>query len=198
MTTAGDSPSEAVAAARRKFEETSNSAAARVSASAQASAEAGKKANESNERFTEDVQKIDRRVRELIDKRAQDALRENEIQVGGEDDEEPQDEIAIEFKDLIENYPIARPAETTPAAAETTGVPQADTSPAAQPDDRTPPPDPKWQVQAGRFGRRDQQQAQQAPPPAAPKPPAQPKPAPRRQRPAFDDDDDYENQTWLR
>lgn len=38
--------------------------------------------------------------------------------------------------------------------------------------------------------------ARPVPAPPPPEPPA-PKPAPRR-RPAFDDDDDYENQNWLR
>ncbi|MFD0491384.1 hypothetical protein ACFQ0O_34935 [Saccharopolyspora spinosporotrichia] len=59
-----------------------------------------------------------------------------------------------------------------------------------------PAPDRRWQVQSGRFGRRNQQPAQ---PPAAAAPP--PKPAPRREPPprqTFDDDDDYENQNWLR
>lgn len=190
-----DSPSEAVLAARRKFEATSAATAAKLSESAERSIEATKKANESSKEMAEKVKKIDNRVRELIEKRAaaENSPSVNEIQVDGEDDEEPQDEVALEFKGLIENYPI-KPAVTTPEAAETTGPIPGGPAPAAAPQPETPQPDPRWQVQAGRFGRRDQQQA---PPPAAPKPPAPPKPAPRRKQPAFDDDD-YENQSWLR
>lgn len=195
--TTGDSPSEALLAARRRFEETSSAATRGMRESAQRSADASAKANEANKQFTEKVQKIESRVRELIDKRAQqeDSVRANEIQLGGEDDEEPQDEVALEYQELIENYPIAKPAETTPQAAESAD-PVAPRAGDPQQVSNQPAPDPRWQVQAGRFGRRDQQPEQ--PLPAAAKPPAPPKPAPRRPQPAFDDDDDYENQTWLR
>ncbi|MFC7341761.1 hypothetical protein [Saccharopolyspora griseoalba] len=182
-------------AARRRFEETSSTAARGISENAQRSAEASEKANEANKQFTEKVQKIEGRVRELIDKRAQDAIRNNEIQVNGEDDEEPQDEVALEYQDLIENYPMAKPAETAPQAAEMPQAPGPSAGTAGQVAEQ-PAPDPRWQVQVGRFGRRNQQPEQS--PAAAPKPPSPPKPAPRRQRPAFDDDEDYENQTWLR
>jgi hypothetical protein len=193
-----DSPSEAVLAARRKFQETSAATAAKLSESAERSIEATKKADASSRELGEKVKKIDTRVRELIEKRAnaENSAHANEIQVGGEDDEEPQDEVALEFKDLIENYPI-KPAATTPEAAETAGPISSGAAPpvAAAPQSEPPQPDPRWQVQAGRFGRRNEQPA---PPPAAPKPPAPPKPAPRRPQPTFDDDDDYENQSWLR
>ncbi|GAA4844185.1 hypothetical protein [Saccharopolyspora rosea] len=59
------------------------------------------------------------------------------------------------------------------------------------------PPEPSgWNVQVGRFGRRAEQ-PKHAPPQATPAPPP-PKPAPRRQQPVHDDDDDFENQSWLR
>ncbi|MEV0705427.1 hypothetical protein AB0I53_46995 [Saccharopolyspora sp. NPDC050389] len=48
------------------------------------------------------------------------------------------------------------------------------------------------------FEEASQPAARPTPPPAPPPPPpAAPKPAPRR-RAAFEDDDDYENQSWLR
>ncbi|MER5389867.1 hypothetical protein [Saccharopolyspora sp. NPDC002686] len=198
-----DSPSEAVLAARRKFEEISSTTAAKLSESAQRSIESSEKANESTKNFTEKVQKVEGRVRDLIAQRARDSQRDNEIQLAAEDDEEPQDEVAAEYADLIASYPVAKPAEVTPASAEPgSAAPNSveprpvGRGPGVQGGVEQPSVDPRWQVQAGRFGRRDQQVT--APPPAAPpKPPSAPKPAPRRQ-PAFDDDDDFENQSWLR
>ncbi|KAA5833473.1 hypothetical protein ABT337_31370 [Saccharopolyspora hirsuta] len=197
-----DSPSEAVLAARRKFDEISTTTAAKLSESAQRSIESSEKAKESTKNFTERLHKLEDRVRDLIAQRdaARGSEKDNEIQVGSEDDEEPQDEIAVEYADLIANYPSPEPAGVTPAAASPVSSDSAQVGLGAQvpqggADQQQA--DSRWQVQAGRFGRRDQQVSAPQPPPVPPKPPAAPKPAPRRQ-PAFDDDDDYENQSWLR
>ncbi|GAA2809122.1 hypothetical protein [Saccharopolyspora taberi] len=209
--------SEAVAAARRRFEEIRATALARTEANVQSALDADKRAAEANKDFTEKVQKIEKRVRERIAEReaaANPKRGAEEIKVGGEDDEleTPQDDVAAEFNDLIENYPISKPADPAPAAPEPAPQPTAPAgygrsagwqsqppvpAPAPAPEPQAPAPDSRWQVQAGRFGRRNQQQSQ--PPAAAPAP--QPKPAARKEPPrrrAIEDDDDYENQDWLR
>jgi hypothetical protein len=202
-----DSPSESVAAARLKFQEISSTAASRLEACAEQARAGDKKAKEADQNFTEKVQKIEKRVRERIARRIaeQEPKRgAEEIDVGGADDaEEPEDEISVEYRELISNYPIQQPAETSaqsaaPAAPPTTAARGAEpwsSRPAGGADSPPPPTDPRWSVQAGRFGRRNPQPP--APPAAPPPAPAPPKPAPRRQS-GYDDDDDYENQTWLR
>ncbi|MFD0491385.1 hypothetical protein ACFQ0O_34940 [Saccharopolyspora spinosporotrichia] len=61
--------SEAVAAARRKFEEIRATAAARMEVSVQAANDADRKAAEAGRSFSEKVQKIEQRVRERIAER---------------------------------------------------------------------------------------------------------------------------------
>jgi hypothetical protein len=233
-----DSPSEAVAAARLKFQEITTTAASRLESCAEQAAAADKKAKEANQEFTDKVQKIEKRVRELIDRRITEQQPKrgiDEIEVGSEEPDEPDDEVAVEYRDLIENFPIPQPDGTSPQSAtstqpaaasqDTTGVdrssqtsaagtaaPQPNTDPSwnvragrfGQPQQesvpeapRSPAPEPNnaWNVQAGRFGRR---KAQPTPPPEPPKqaPKPAPKPEPRRS-PAYDEDD-FENQSWLR
>lgn len=110
------------------------------------------------------------------------------------------------------------PAPVSPAAAETPqpqqewqvragrfGQPPAPppAPPVAPAPPAQPPPPPgqpappanAWNVQAGRFGRKDKPQAAPEPPPAPPAPPPRPQ---RSRQPVDDDDEDFENQTWLR
>lgn len=84
------------------------------------------------------------------------------------------------------------PAATTAQSAKQAGPAIPDV--AARPEAARRPAEPSdaWNVQVGRFGRRNQPAE---PPQATPKP--QPKPEPRRQ-PVLDDDEDFENQSWLR
>lgn len=86
-----------------------------------------------------------------------------------------------------------QPAWAAPAASR--GVPEPPAAPAPEsPQQPVAANDPRWQVKAGRFGRRDESEEQ----PAAESTPP-PKPAPRRRRPAQDDwdDDDFSQRSWL-
>jgi hypothetical protein len=200
---------DAVLAARRKLEGISSDAATKLSTSSQEAIEAGKKAAQAHQEFGERIKKIEGRVREIAANRAAEQARARgpeEIKVG-EADREEADDLPDEYREIVANYSVAQPAAAapTPAADRQPETTAAAWQPSRAVDDRvpadvlTPPeetqpspePDPRWQVQAGRFGRRKQAEA--------PKP-AAPKPAPTRtERPQPVSDDDYfDNDSWLR
>ncbi|MCI2417180.1 hypothetical protein MOQ72_07080 [Saccharopolyspora sp. K220] len=172
--------------------------------------DSAKAADKSSKELSEKGQKLVERIRERAAnmRKAEESAKLQEIAVG----EEPETEDADPEVERFSQHLYAQ--QQSKAAAEEPAATTAESAQSAQPEwqarsgrfgqPAAAPPEPArpapeqnsgWNVQAGRFGRRNQQPT---PPPAAPPPPpAPPKPAPRR-RPAVDDDDDYENQSWLR
>lgn len=175
-------------------------------------------ASKSASEVTEKAQKLVARVRERAQflRAAEAKNAADEIEVGGEELEA--DEVAPEIERFSQQLVAgekARAAEADPAPAAgpaatssqwqgrpggfgepTSGGPYAP-SPAAPQAPAAEAAPAGWQVQAGRFGRGDRQPPPAQAPPVPTPPPAAPKPAPRRQ-PAFDEDDDFENESWLR
>lgn len=200
---------DAVLAARRKLEGISSGVTAKLSESSQAAIDAGKKAAQAHQEFSERVKKIEGRVREIAANRAAEQAKARgpeEIKVGDADREEPHD-LPDEYRAIAENYaapPAAatpapsaeRPPETTAAAwqsgrAADAWAPADVLTPPAETESSQEEPDPRWQVQAGRFGRRKQPEAS---PPAARKAPST-----RTERAQPVSDDDYfDNDGWLR
>lgn len=187
--------SENAKAFRNAMEGLARANSASVRAVEQSWADSAKAADKSAQETTEKGQKLVERIRERAEnlRRADEKSGVQEISVGEEPetvDADPEVERFSQELYATQRRRAEEAAATTAQSAEVT-APQGDYS---QPAPQPPAPDNAWNVQAGRFGRRNEQPA---PSPAAPKPPAPPKPAPRR-RPAFDDDEDYENQSWLR
>ncbi|MGP4015366.1 hypothetical protein [Saccharopolyspora sp. 5N708] len=166
--------------------------------------DSAKAADKSAKDLSEKGQKLVERIRERAAnmRKAEESAKLQEIAVGEEPETEDVDPEVERFSQQLYSQQQSKVAAEEPAAT---------TAQSAQPD-RQPPsgrvgqhavPEPAraaeqnsgWSVQAGRFGRRNQQPT--PPPAAAPQPPPPPKPAPRR-RAVVDDDDDYENQSWLR
>lgn len=204
------STGDAVLAARRKLEGISSDATTKFSRSAQAAVDAGKRATQAHQELSERVSRIEGRVREIAANRAAEQAKARgpeEIKIGDADREELPD-LPEEYRDIVAHYPVEQP---TAAVPEPSVEPEPDPTVAAwQPsgavDDWVPadvltppmekePPqqesDPRWQVRAGRFGRRKESEA---PKPAMPKPAST-----RTERPQPVSDDDYfDNDSWLR
>ncbi|MBQ0922928.1 hypothetical protein [Saccharopolyspora endophytica] len=196
--------SENAKAFRNAMEGLARENSASVRAVEQNWADTAKAADKSAQETTEKGQKLLARIRERAEnlRRADEKSGVQEIAIGEEPEAEDPDPEVERFSQRLYAAQKSKAEEAAATTAQSAEAPaqqgnfgaqqgnygQGATQPPA-------PPDNGWNVQAGRFGRRNEQQP--APPPAAPKPPAPPKPAPRRQ-PAFDDDDDYENQSWLR
>ncbi|MDR7302520.1 hypothetical protein [Haloactinomyces albus] len=122
--------------------------------------------------------------REAEQAAARERARKEQLSFGEAEDDDP----------FAGKQPISWGAPSQPQA-----MPESQYQAQAQPHS-APAADSRWQVQAGRFGRQEQEEAARPEPePAAP--PAPPRPAPRR-RPAFDDDwdddDDFSQRSWLR
>ncbi|MEV4729003.1 hypothetical protein [Saccharopolyspora sp. NPDC049426] len=188
--------SESAKAFRNSMEGLARTNAASVRSVEQSWAESAKAADKSAQETTEKGQKLLARVRERAEylRRADEKSGVQEISVGEEPEVEDLDPEVERFSQqlyAVQKSKAEEAAATTAQSAQPSDQPESDARPAPQPQ----APESAWNVQAGRFGRRNEQPA---PPPATPKPPAPPKPAPRRQKPTFDDDDDYENQSWLR
>jgi hypothetical protein len=201
---------DAVLAARRKLEGISSDATTKFSESSQAAVDAGKRATQAHQDFSERVSRIEGRVREIAANRAAEQAKARgpeEIKIGDADREEPPD-LPEEYRDIVAHYSVAQPTaaepepsvETEPdptvAAWQSSGVVD-DWVPAdvlTPPMEKEPPQretDPQWQVQAGRFGRRKEFEA---PKPAAPKPVST---RTERSQPVSDDDY-FDNDSWLR
>ncbi|MDI2028989.1 hypothetical protein QFW96_10220 [Saccharopolyspora sp. TS4A08] len=173
---------------------------ASVRAVQQSWADSAKAADKAAQETTEKGQKLVERIRERAEnlRRADEKSGVQEISVGEEPetvDPDPEVERFGQQLYATQKSKAEEAAATTAQAAEPQAPQQVGHAP-VPPAPQAPPADNGWNVQAGRFGRRNAPPP--SPPPAAPKPPAPPKPAPRRQQPVFDDDDDYENQSWLR
>ncbi|RRO12920.1 hypothetical protein EIL87_24950 [Saccharopolyspora rhizosphaerae] len=190
--------SESAKAFRNSMEGLVRENSASVRSVEQSWTDSAKAADKSAQEASEKGQKLLARVRERAEylRRADEKSGVKEISVGEEPEvEDPDPEVERFSQQLYASQ--KRKVEETAATTATAQAAQAQlpsdayTAPAQQ----APPQENAWNVQAGRFGRRNEQPA---PPPVAPQPPAPPKPAPRRQQPAFDDDEDFENQSWLR
>jgi hypothetical protein len=167
--------------------------------------DAAKAADKSAKEISEKGQRLVERIRERADnmRKAEERAKLQEIAVDDDLDAEDVDPEVERFSQQLHSQrqstaAAEEPAATTAESAQPEWQAQNERfgQPAAAPE---PPrtaqePNSGWNVQAGRFGRRNQQTT--PPPAASPKPPP-PKPAPRRQ-PVIDDDDDYQNQSWLR
>lgn len=191
--------------------------AAQVRAVEQRWKDTNAEAEKSAQETTEKGQKLVARIRE----RAQ-ALKDEEAKRGadeigaGEDPEADEADPEIErfSRQMVTNEKereAAREADAglpqTPAPEQTSnqwqvragrfGAPEGSGGPAAPRSPAAEAPNADWQVQAGRFGHSEPRSAPAPAPPQAPAaPPAPPKLAPRR--PVFDEDDDFENESWLR
>jgi hypothetical protein len=204
--------SESVLVARRKLEGIRSAAAAQLADSSQRAMEADRKAAEANKNFTENVKKLEGRVREMAEKRAAEARARGPKEIktsGADDDAADNNDLPSEYRDIASGLSVrqaaapapapARPEPTAPARAASDWMPSdspvtADAllAPTADPEptqQQASGPDPRWQVQAGRFGRRKQPES---PRPAARKPTRTQQPQPAH------DDEDFENQSWLR
>ncbi|GAA0525010.1 hypothetical protein [Saccharopolyspora thermophila] len=157
-------------------------------------ADTAKAADRSAQELTEKGQKLVQRIRERAEnlRRADEKRGVQEIAVGEEPETEDPDPEVERFSQHLYAQQRSKADEPAATAAQSAAPPQS--APPGRHASPDPQPSSGWTVQAGRFGRRNQQPT---PPPAAPPKPPAPKPAPRRQ-PVIDDDDDFENQSWLR
>jgi hypothetical protein len=200
---------EAVLAARRKLEGISSDVTAKFSESSQRAIDAGKKAAQAHQDFSERVKKIEGRVREMAANRAAEQAKRGpeEIRVA-EDDREDSSGLPEEYRDIAANYSVPEPAaaahqpglerQPEPTApvwqrgrAADDWMPADALTPPAEDDEPSPQEADRWQVQAGRFGRRKQSET---PKPATRKPSAT---TTERARPVSDDDY-FDNDSWLR
>ncbi|MDA3625075.1 hypothetical protein OU415_06495 [Saccharopolyspora sp. WRP15-2] len=186
---------------RNSMEGLTRQHATRADAIEQSWRESAKEGEKGAKEASEKAQKLVERVREraahLRSLDSKSGL--SEISVGEEPEVEDADPEVERFSQQL--YTQQKRAEEAAAttAQSTSGQPvHADRAvqPPAAPQP-APEQNSRWNVQAGRFGRQNQQPT--PPPAAAPTPPPAPKPEPRsRRQPSFDDDDDFENQSWLR
>lgn len=179
---------------RNSIEGLAREHAARTSSLEQSWRDSAKEGQQSAKEASEKAQKLVQRVRErAAHLRSLDTKRGvEEISVNEEPEtEDPDPEVERFSQQLYAQQKRAEETAATTAQAAQPAQPERSAVPR--------PPEPEqssgWNVQAGRFGRRNESAP---PPPAAPKPPSAPGPAPRRQQPDCDDDDDFENQSWLR
>lgn len=126
-----------------------------------------------------EAERVEAERREAEEAERRERARREHISIGENADEDP-------F--------AGRTQPTWSAPAASRGAPESSAAPAPEPPQQPAAAnDPRWQVKAGRFGRRDEPEEQ----PAAESTPP-PKPAPRRRRPVQDDwDDDFSQRSWL-
>ncbi|GAB3676971.1 hypothetical protein [Saccharopolyspora tripterygii] len=196
--------SENAKAFRNAMEGLARENSASVRAVEQSWADSAKAADKSAQETTEKGQKLVERIRERAEnlRRADEKSGVQEIAIGEEPETVDPDPEVERFSQQLYVTQRSKAEEAAATTAQSTETPPQQVGHGTQQGNygqQAPqppaPPDNGWNVQAGRFGRRNEQQA---PPAAPPQPPAPPKPAPRRKPAAFDDDDDYENQSWLR
>lgn len=190
--------SESVKAFRNQMEGLVKEHAASMSAVARRWDETAAAAEKGAAEQVEKAQKLVERIRERAGALKKEDDKRGVQEIGGVNEEsqyaDPDPDVERFSQHLLSRHREQRAAQetaaTTAQSAEPGRVAAPDVAPQAV--HRTAEPDNTWNVQVGRFGRRNHSAE---PTQAAPKPP--PKPTPRR-KPVLDDDEDFENQSWLR
>lgn len=138
-----------------------------------------------------EAERIEAEKREAEEAVLRERAREEHISIGEGDDDDP-------FAGRTKPAWAAPPPSPEPPARQTPTQQTTPQPPAQQAQPHQPAAaagDPKWQVKAGRFGRREDKEEQPEQPAVTPPP----KPAPRRRQVVHDDwdDDDMSGRSWL-